>query len=404
MFRKFLVIANFEVYTLSIYFVYGTDVTIKGVLAKGNFDQMKSEVENLSKYAKVFVSTKDYTSYSKLFDKNVKHIFSKLFYLPDNTLGKLMGSVLFSFFGAISLIKHSKEVDVVVSQGTIALQGAFAHLILRKPHVLYLQYFAFKEQLLLKRYLLSSLFRLVELLAIRESSIVIAPNEKLKEEALVFGSKTVNVIPNFVKTKKINKLPTKSVLREKFGLSPDTKVLLFVGRLHPIKNIDLIIKSFAKLEESTNFLLIIIGDGPEKQRLMDLAQSLDVEKRVRFEGFKSKNEVFEYMKAADLLVLASFLEGQPRVILESWACQLPVLASRVAGITNLITDGYDGLLFDLPSEEKLCEAISSVFETGISKILVVNANKNVDLYSEDTVLFNQRIAVKPFLSKHRDMT
>ena len=188
---------------MSVYLVYGTDVTVKGVLAKGNFDQMKAEVENLSKFAKVFVSTKDSSSFSSLFGKNVQHLFSELFSLPDNTLGKLIGSGLFSLVGILSIIRHSKEVDVVVSQGTITLQGGFAHLILRKPHVLFLQYFAFKEQLVLKRYLLSSLFKLVELFAIRGSSIVIAPNEKLKEAALANGAKAVNIIPNFIETKKI---------------------------------------------------------------------------------------------------------------------------------------------------------------------------------------------------------
>jgi glycosyltransferase involved in cell wall biosynthesis len=384
---------------LSVYLVYGTDVTVKGVLAKGNFDQMKAEVENLSKFAKVFVSTKDSASFSNLFGKNVQHLNSKLFSLPDNILGKLIGSGLFSLIGILSIIRHSKEVDVVVSQGTIALQGGFAHLILRKPHVLFLQYFAFKEQLLLKRYLLSSLFKLVELFVIRGSSIVIAPNEKLKEEALAYGAKAVNIIPNFIETKKIDQIASKSCLRKKFGFSTNTKVLLFVGRLHPVKNVDLILKSFARLKEPKNCILIVIGDGPEKQRLMDLALSLGIDKRVRFEGFKSKNEVLEYMKAADLLVLASIVEGQPRVILESWACQLPVVASRVTGITNLVTDRYDGLLFDLPSEEQFCEAISSVFETDISKTIVTNANKNMNLYSEENVLFGQEIAVKNFLSK-----
>ena len=176
-----------------------------------------------------------------------------------------------------------------------------------------------------------------------------------------------------------------------------------MGRLHPVKNVDLILKSFARLKEPKNCILIVIGDGPEKQRLIDLALSLGIDKRVRFEGFKSKNEVLEYMKAADLLVLASIVEGQPRVILESWACQLPVVASRVTGITNLVTDRYDGLLFDLPSEEQFCKAISSVFETDVSKTIVANANKNMNLYSEEIVLFGQEIAVKNFLSKGQNV-
>lgn len=388
---------------MAVYFVYGTDVTVKGVLEKGNFGQMKAEIENLSKFSKVLVSTKDSASYSALFNKNVQHLFCKLFSLPDNTVGKLISSGLFSLVGIFSLLKHSKEVDIVVSQGTISLHGAFAHALLRKHHVLFLQYFAFKEQLLLKRSILSHLFKIVEFSAINECDIVIAPNQSLKEEALFYGAKTVSVIPNFVETEKIIKLPDRSFLREKFGFSKGNRVLLFVGRLHPVKNVDLILNSFAKLNESENCSLIVIGDGPEKRRLMDLALSLGIEKQVSFVGFKSKNEVLQYMKAADLLVLASIIEGQPRVILEAWACQLPVVGSRVPGITNLVTDKFDGLLFDPFSEEQLCEAIRSVLKDEVSKKLVSNAMKSVDSYSEKNVLLRQEIVVKTYLSKSKNV-
>lgn len=384
---------------MSIYLVYGTDVSVEGVLAKGNFDQMKTEIENISNVSKVYVSTKDSQSHPCLFNGDVHHLSSKLFSLPDNTVGKLVGSALFFLVGFVSIVRRLKEVDVVVSQGTIALQGGFAHLILKKPHVVFLHYFAYNEQFVLKRNLLGYLFRPMELFSIQQSNVVVAPNEKLKVEALAQGARRVQIIPNFVDLRKIDKIDSKDNLRKKLQFSRDSRIILFVGRLHPVKNVDLLLKAFSRLNKSKEYILVIVGDGPERQHLNDLASSLGINDLVRFEGFKPKETVLEFIKASDVLVLPSLVEGQPRVVLEAWACGLPVVASKVRGVDNLINDGVDGLLFPLSSVELFSEAITNALDGELASNLRLNGKKRVAEYSAENVLLSHQKIIERYLPR-----
>jgi glycosyltransferase involved in cell wall biosynthesis len=385
---------------LTIYYIYGIDVTVEAVLAKGNFDQMKTEVENLSTMSHVYISTNDSKSYSCLFNDEVKHLPSKLLPLANNTLSRLLESFSFFAVGFLSISRKSKEVEVIVSQGTTAFQGALANLLFRKKHVLFLHYFAYNEQLLLKRSLLAALFRIVESFSIKHSNIVVAPNEKLKTEAFSHGAKRVQIIPNFVEITKIDSIGTKNTFRKKYGFGNDHKVILFVGRLHKVKNIDFLLKSFAQLNESTKCILLIVGDGPEKQHLIELATNLNILDKVRFEGFKPKETVLELMKASDILVLPSIVEGQPRVVLEAWVCGLPVIASRNPGLSNLIDDKINGLLFDLGSEEKLVNAINLALDSKLAKKLIFNGRTKVKQYDVDTVLLDQRNLVSSFVKSN----
>jgi glycosyltransferase involved in cell wall biosynthesis len=384
---------------LAIFYIYGIDVPINRAITQGNLDQMRLEVENLSKISEIFISSKDSFTFSRLFKGKVKHLSSRLYGLPDTTIGKFLSAVLFSGTGFISLLKRVKKVDVIVSQGTTSLHGALANLLFHKPTILYLQYFAYNEQSLLGRNVLSPLFRLVELFSIHNCTLVVAPNERLKAQAIECGAKSVKIIPNFVNTSEIDKIGDKSGVRQKLGMSQSTHVVLFVGRLHPVKNIPLLLRAFSLLDGLEDCSLIIIGDGPEKQRLIDLASSLGITGRVHFEGFKPKKIVYEYMKASDVLVLPSIVEGQPRVILEAWACELPVVASKVNGVENLVINGFNGFLFDLASEADLVNAISQALKDDVVSAIRVNSKRQIISYSIDSVLLLQEKVARQFLPK-----
>jgi glycosyltransferase involved in cell wall biosynthesis len=385
---------------LAIFCIYGIDVTIQSVLQKGNFDQMLLEVENLSKISDVYLSTKDCRSYSCFFkSKKVRHLSSRLFGLPDNTIGKSLTAAFFFGVGFVSLIRRFEKVDVIVSQGTTSLHGAIANYLFRKPVILCLHYFAYNEQFLLGRNVLAPLFRMIELFSIRHCSVVVASNERLKAEALACGAKSVQIIPNFVNTAEIDQIGDKDTMRGKLGLDKTASVILFVGRLHPVKNIDLLLKAFSYLDSSKNCVLVILGNGPEERRLNDLAISLGINDRVRFEGFKPKKTVLEFMKASDVLALPSLVEGQPRVLLEAWASELPIVASKVRGIDNLVKDGVDGLLFPLPSVELFSEAITNALTNETASSLRLNGKKRVAEYSVENILLSYQKIIKRYLPK-----
>ena len=124
-----------------------------------------------------------------------------------------------------------------------------------------------------------------------------------------------------------------------------TPTLLFVGRLDAIKGLPILIDAVAALRPSHPALrLVMVGDGPHRARLAEQAAALGISEAVTITGYLSQSEVAGHMAEADILVLPSFAEGVPVVLMEAMAARLPVIASRVAGVPELVEDGESGFL------------------------------------------------------------
>ena len=117
--------------------------------------------------------------------------------------------------------------------------------------------------------------------------------------------------------------------------------IVTVGRLVPWKQIDHLIKAMTECEEAG---LVIVGDGPERERLEDLVRATKLTDRIYFAGQRSKEETFGLMAACDLFVLNSTYEGFPHVVLEAMSARLPVVATAVGGTPELVRDGENGVL------------------------------------------------------------
>jgi len=123
--------------------------------------------------------------------------------------------------------------------------------------------------------------------------------------------------------------------------------VLFTGRLARIKGVHLLIEAFKRvLKEHHKARLYIVGDGPYRGQLEELAGALNVGKEISFEGFiPETTEVYRYYKSADVLVLPSLMENFSITLLEAMGSRLPVIASNVEGNSELIEDCYNGTLF-----------------------------------------------------------
>lgn len=131
-------------------------------------------------------------------------------------------------------------------------------------------------------------------------------------------------------------------LRERLGLTPDRFVGVFVGRLHPVKDVDTLLAAAAMVPDLE---LVIVGDGPERPRLEARARRLGVERRVSFRGFSPR--VVDVLRASDAFLLSSHGEGMSNALLEAMACGLPCLVSRsVGGARELLGEGRGLLLAD----------------------------------------------------------
>lgn len=179
-------------------------------------------------------------------------------------------------------------------------------------------------------------------------------------------TKNVTTIRNGVDRgmfKKINKTHA----REITGLEKNGRYLLFAGQLHEVKGLRYLIEALNILnsENRLNFTAILLGDGPERNVLENRIAGLRLHGKVMFAGYKPHDEVANWMNACDVFCLPSIREGTPNVILEAMACGLPVIASRVGGIPEIIEEDR-GCLVPPRDPAALADAIVQAFDADIS--------------------------------------
>ncbi|SNS77827.1 glycosyltransferase [Tropicimonas sediminicola] len=136
------------------------------------------------------------------------------------------------------------------------------------------------------------------------------------------------------------------------------KRLLFVGRLAAVKGVPVLLEAFkAVAAQHPEAHLTLIGDGPERARLETEAEHLGVSRQVAFAGYRSQEEVAAALADADLFVLPSFAEGVPVVLMEAMAARLPVVATRVGGVQELVEDGVSGLAVTSGDADAFADAL-----------------------------------------------
>ena len=128
---------------------------------------------------------------------------------------------------------------------------------------------------------------------------------------------------------------------------PPRPRVIFTGRLHPQKNLELLLESWPEVARCSRGSLILVGDGDERDRLAERASALGVGDRVHFAG--KVEDPAEYLRGADAFVLPSVAEGMSNSLLEAMATGLPCLASAIGGNTDLLERGEAGLL--LPADD-----------------------------------------------------
>ncbi len=144
--------------------------------------------------------------------------------------------------------------------------------------------------------------------------------------------------------------------------APDTPLrLVTVGRLHPIKGYTVLLEALADLyARGIACRLTMVGDGPLRPMIERTIQSLDLESCVTLAGPVGAEELVRYLHDAHAMVVSSFMEGVPVVLMEAMACELAVIATRVGGIPELVEHGVSGLLVDPASSASLAQAIETI--------------------------------------------
>ena len=177
----------------------------------------------------------------------------------------------------------------------------------------------------------------------------------------VYGYKNPPIIPNGIPVDEYAPNPEKRArFRATHGVEPDALVIVHVGRFVELKNHALLLRAFAQLRSEQPLYLWLVGDGELRGAMEQLARELGVAARVRFWGVRS--DVADILNAADVFTLPSKYEGNPMSVMEAMAAGLPVVATAVGGIPELVTDGQSGLLMPPNNETQLVQALQTVIE------------------------------------------
>ena len=141
------------------------------------------------------------------------------------------------------------------------------------------------------------------------------------------------------------------------------KIALFVGRFDPIKGLDLLLRAMQRTIVPRDTQLVVVG-GPsvagESEKARRLVRELGLADRVKFAGLVKQESLHYYYSAADVTVIPSYYESFGLVALESMACGTPVLAACTGGLTSIVSDGENGLLFQLRQPDALAGKLEQI--------------------------------------------
>lgn len=179
--------------------------------------------------------------------------------------------------------------------------------------------------------------------------------DELSRRYGVAGSK-IRIIPNGVPAERFPAVQRDHRLaaRQALAIASDASVVVYVGSLTPEKDVGLAVRALAQLD---GVQLLVVGDGPQRQGLATLAAKV-VPGRVRFLG--AVDDPASVLAAADALVLPSRSEGMPGVLIEAGLCELPVVATAVGGVGEVVVDGETGRLVPPGQVEDLARALHEV--------------------------------------------
>ncbi len=163
---------------------------------------------------------------------------------------------------------------------------------------------------------------------------------------------SVEVIPNFVDTERFAPLPEP---REDEDHPP---LAVHVSNFRPVKRVPWLIEAFAQATKGTEAQLVLVGDGPDQPASCATARRLGLSGRVRFLG--ERDALSELLAPADVFVLASSEESFGLSALEAMSCGVPVVATRVGGVPEVVTDGRSGLLAPAEDKAQFAERLSQL--------------------------------------------
>lgn len=210
---------------------------------------------------------------------------------------------------------------------------------------------------------------------------IIAPTDKTRNALQSYGVKNdIFVVPTGIDLRQFNlhekSHPSVQAIMDKYDITDDDKIILSLGRVSQEKSIDKTIEAMpALIDTYDNIKLIIVGDGPYRNKLEKLVCSLGLDKYVIFTGQVPFEDVSYYYSLANVFISASKTETQGLTIMEAMATGIPVVVYDDDNVKGVVMEGISGRLFI--TDDQLVHQISSVFDKAPKTNEMTNTAKNI---------------------------
>lgn len=206
-------------------------------------------------------------------------------------------------------------------------------------------------------------------------------SENIPDRKIFFQPNGINISGDTVSSK------PKNLIRKEFNLPEDKTIYIYVGRLLPVKGIDILLDAWERIDRYVykKSILLILGDGKLKDIVVDKS---DNHSNIIYKG--NVTNVDEYLKASDIFVIPSRYEGISNALLEAMSAKMPIIATRVGGNPDLIKHELNGLLVESENIDNLVSAINRMsVDIELRKKLANNAFMDVkEKYSLEVVAEN----------------
>ena len=191
--------------------------------------------------------------------------------------------------------------------------------------------------------------------SIESSDGVTAVSESLREDTYrtLQVRRDITVIPNFLDCGRYHRTPDPAV-RQRLANGNDDKIVMHISNFRPVKRAEAVVDVFAKIAAQVPSRLVLVGDGPDLEAALDRARALGVAERV--EDLGEQDQVVPLLSVADLLLLPSAQESFGLAALEAMACEVPVVASNVGGLPEVVENGVSGYLHEIDDLDGMAQS------------------------------------------------
>jgi N-acetyl-alpha-D-glucosaminyl L-malate synthase BshA len=228
--------------------------------------------------------------------------------------------------------------------------------------------------------------------SINKSDFVTSVSQSLKEDTLkLFNIKNeIQVIPNFIELDKIKK-EDKSPCQRSVMANDEERIITHISNFRKVKRIPDIIAIFNKIQKEIPAKLMMVGEGPEKEKAEQLCRELGIQDKVIF--FGNSNEIDTILCQTDLFLLPSKTESFGLVALEAMACGVPVISSNAGGLPEVNKDGFSGYLSEVGDVDSMAN----------NALKILKNQTELDQFKKNALITAQQFDIKKILPLYEDL-